>query len=101
MVSVRLFISSVDKDGDVVHPVEVGVLLTLLLNRTKLVSIMTGELFIRDKNGEPHQGRSLEVLILVEEDELEALVERIHEEMSGPMFQEFVYMEVDGKPSIR
>ena len=101
LVAVSFYFPSYDKDGDQINPYTGSQFISELADRMNGATIFPARGWWRDSDGDMRDEPVVVVNLAVPEEEVESLVELIHERLKGEFRQEAVYCEVGGVPSIR
>lgn len=100
-VSLVFHLPTADNDGQQFHPADISIFVNRIIRRAGGITIVHCEGVWVHPEGHLIQEQVLRIMVAVPEEGLEELVELINQQLKGPFEQESVYMEVDGKPSIR
>lgn len=100
MIAVVFHVPVVTNDGESIHPFTISKLINFVIDEFGGVTIIQAEGAWRH-DGDLYREPVLRVLVGVPESEVESFVEAIDHILKTDFSQQAVWIEVDGKPSIR
>ncbi|MCC7479217.1 DUF3574 domain-containing protein [bacterium] len=100
-VSVVFHLPIINNEGRYFNPDDIEVFINRVIRMAGGMTLLRCEGVWVHPSGHLLQEQVMRVMVATPEDEVEELVTYIHRELKETFEQEAVYMEVDGKPSIR